>query len=473
LTTHITHTTIANKILSKKLLPVLTGKLLPMLFFTVIMVLYSRKLEYKEYGQFQMVWVYCNIISVIISFGLPSIILSTQHHSFLVFCKANKHLLLFLYTIGSLVIFTFFYFGSHQLQPVTKLLLIAFILLQSACILTDALLIKKEFLCYYALINFFYAILFFAIHLYFFYTSFILNQLIIYITCLSLLKASCYFFIPKKKLLIVTSFPINFTSNWFYIGVNGVAGTLASWIDKIFLLYLLSPTGFAIFFNGAFEIPLFAILISTLENILLTSISEDITNKKAAQQIFKESFKLLSIIAFPLFFFLLTMHAEAFSIIFNNKYNASLPVFIVSIFIIPVRITHYSVILQCYGQSKKIIFGSIMDIFLSILLMFLLYPLFGTPGVALAIVISTYLQATYYLWQSAKVLKVPMGELIPIYFLVKLAIALAFFYSFLYACKQYFSSMLSLILALTITAIIIISSLIAYLFGKKIIPLKH
>lgn len=425
--------------------------------------MYSRKLTYHDYGQFQTVWVYSSIISVIISFGLSSIILSSSDNFFSVFLKRHKTPILRSYFLGALLTFLIFYFTTSYFSVNTKLLLVAFILLQSVCTLTDTLLIKNNQLAIYVWLNVVYSILFFAIHLYFFYNTFIINHWIFCISCLYLLKAVCIYFVSGKTAAAENdSTPLSYSVHWIFLGINDIAGILARWLDKIFLLYLLAPADFAVFFNGAFEIPFFGILISTMEQVMLANISSNISNREAARHTFKESFKILSVIAFPLFFFLLIMHTEAFAVIFNNKYNASIPVFLVSIFIIPVRITHYGVILQCYGQSNKILFGSIADIILSLLLMFILYPLLGMAGVALAIVVSTYLQAIYYLWQSRRLLKVKWGELVPGLFLLKLLIALALAYAVLYYVKDSFSNLVSLIGMFVITAIIIVTGLARY-----------
>ena len=457
------------KSLNSKLLPVFTGKLLPILGLTIIMILYSRKLSYTDYGQFQTVWIYSNIISVIISFGLSSILLSTNAGYFSFFVKTYRFKLALFYIVGAFITFCIFYFTTRLFSFNTKLLLIAFIIIQNVCNLTDSLLIKNNELRIYIWLNFFYSMLFFGIHLYFFYQHFVLNQLIFCIICLSILKAACIFFVTQKNITtVVTTAPTKFISNWVFIGLNEIAGIFARWMDKIFLLYLLPPSEFAIFFNGAIEIPLLGILINAIENLMLTNISADINNKQSAISIFKESFKILALIAFPIFFFLLTMHKEAFAIIFNNKYNASIPVFLISIFIIPVRITHYGVILQCYGQSKKIMLGSLMDIGFSLLLMFILYPVLGTPGVALAIVISTYLQAGYYLWQSANIMQVKITTLVPLLFLLKVLVTSGAVFGLLYFVKPYFSSITSFITMFVITTAVIGTSLILYKKSLKI-----
>ena len=101
------------------------------------------------------------------------------------------------------------------------------------------------------------------------------------------------------------------------------------------------------------------------------------------QALFRESFNMLSTIVFPLFFFLFFFREEIFSVIFKDKYNASIPIFAISIFILPLRINNYSVILQCFSQGKKIMMGSLIDIIIALILMVSLYPFMGSKGIAL------------------------------------------------------------------------------------------
>lgn len=427
------------------------------------MVLYSRKLSYHDYGQFQSVWIYTNILSVVLNFGLSSIVLSSRLDLFVRFVKNNLSKLVWVYFGGALLCFCVFFFSTRLFSSQTKLLLIAFIVLQNLCSLTDSLLIKQHQLGAYLGLNMFYTLSFFSIHLYFFYQPFVLNHLILSISFLSLIKSSGIFLLRFREQNDLRGEPqISIRDNWIFIGLNEVAGIISRWLDKLFLLYLLSPAEFAIFFNGSFEVPLFGVLISAMENIMLTGISADLFNKEAARNVFREGFRILSMIAFPLFFFLLVMHSELFELIFDNKYNASIPVFLVYLLLIPVRINHYGVLLQSYGQSKKIAFGSLMDIMVSLLLMYLLYPLTGTIGIALAIVISTYLQAGYYLWESARMMQLSIAELVPVKYLLKWLLALALLYGLLYILKDQFSSYVSLPLVFAITLLIIVCRLVLY-----------
>ena len=150
---------------------------------------------------------------------------------------------------------------------------------------------------------------------------------------------------------------------------------------------------------------------------------------------------MLSSIVFPLFFFLFFFREEIFSFVFKNKYHDSVPIFAISIFILPLRVNNYSVILQCFSEGKKVLLGSLIDIVIAIVLMITLYPVMGSRGIVLSIVISTYCQVLYYLWHSAKILKIKMYELFPVKkLIVKFLILLVLYFIIFFIVTKFFNS---------------------------------
>ena len=88
-----------------------TGRAMPVIVLFLITILYSRRLSYHDYGTFQSVWMYANIINVIISFGFSSVILSTNLPFLFSFIKNNRRLLTGFYIslwIAGLTVFFFF-----------------------------------------------------------------------------------------------------------------------------------------------------------------------------------------------------------------------------------------------------------------------------------------------------------------------------------------------------------------------------
>jgi O-antigen/teichoic acid export membrane protein len=392
-----------------------TGRAMPVIVLFLITILYSRQLSYDDYGTFQSVWMYSNLINVIISFGLSSVILSSNLPFLFLFLKNNSKLIIGFYITLWITGLTVFFFFAKNFYASQKFLMIAFIIIQNIITVAETLLIKRGRERLSFIINFFYSLLFFGWHLYILLSHYSLANLIAGISVISIVKLVVIIMVPvKNENYKGATDEKHFLRHWGYLGMSEVLGVISKWIDKVFLLYLLTVSDFAVFFNGSFEIPLFSLLISAIGSLMLIEISANITMTSKIQALFRESFNMLSTIVFPLFFFLFFFREEIFSWIFKDKYNASVPIFAISIFILPLRINNYSVILQCFSQGKKVMMGSLIDIVIALILMVSLYPFMGSRGIALSIVISTYCQVFYYLWHSAAILKIPVSGLLPL-----------------------------------------------------------
>lgn len=405
-----------NAIISQRSAWLFIGKVLPVIILFYITILYSRRLSYEDYGRFQSVWMYINILNIIVGFGAPSLILSSEISFLRSFFKKNIKYLASFYSSLAVASFLIFILSTNLFPLSTKLLLVLFTIIQTISIIRETTLLKVKRVKPVFIINLLYSILFLLWHYYVLNEGFELKRLITGVIAISFVKLLAVYIVHHNEKIISVEIQNNaeFKRHWMFFGANDVLGVVSKWIDKVFLVYLLSSADFALYFNGSFEIPLFGLLVSTIGMIALLEISQSLQNTGKILSVFRQCFVLLSNIVFPLFFFLLFFNKELFSTIFINKYDLSLPIFIISICILPVRINNYTVILQCYEKGNKIITGSILDISLAFILMLIMYPFLGTRGIALAVVIATYVQAFYYLYESSKVLKTPVVELIPI-----------------------------------------------------------
>lgn len=440
---------------------------MPVIILFLITILYSRRLGYDEYGKFQSIWMYTNIVSVFISFGITSVLLSSNLSFLFAFVKRHSVKIIISYIILWVIVFGIFFWQGKNFDTYTKFLLTLFILVQNIITVLETFQIKNHKEKFVFTINFIYSLFFFGWHYFILIRGFNLNDLIKGIIIIAIIKMAVLFFMRvNENKEYETLSDRTFSRHWIFLGLNDIFGVLAKWMDKLFLLYLLTTSDFAIFFNGSFEVPLFGLLVSVVGSILLIDISGNIAAKEKVVKIFNEGFRILSIIVFPLFLFLFFFSNELFAIIFKHKYDPSIPIFVISIFILPVRINNYSSILQCYSSGNKILTGSVLDIIIISILILTLYPAMGTKGVALAIVIGTYCQAFYYLWQSAKLLNTKILFLIPLKLLaVRFGILLLIF-GIVYFASYKLSVEVRLITGTIFTAVIILISLYFY-FTKK------
>lgn len=417
----------------KKWTVLFLARLFPLIVLFIITIFFSRRLSYSDYGIFQSVWMYSNIINVVITFGFTSLILSSNITFLFGFIQRNRKDIFTFYSLVIIISIFILYVFAKNISRSTLLLMLIFILLQNLSSIRETFLIKHGKENKLFIINCIYSFLFLLWHVYILFNNYDLNNLICGVIV---------FLFLKIILLKYKSFDLNnpndsflqdniFFKHWLFLGINDIAGVASKWIDKLFLLYLLTPTDFAIFFNGSFEIPFFALLITVAGNLLMIEVSQNIQSTDKVISTFNNNYKLLSSIVFPVFLFLFFYSNELFTILFDHKYDASIPIFMVSIFILPIRLNNYGALLQCYSKGKIILTGSILDLVVVLVLMFTLYPFMFTKGVAVAVVIGTYIQIGYYLIKSARIMKVPISSLFPykylcINFLILFAIAIVF-----------------------------------------------
>jgi O-antigen/teichoic acid export membrane protein len=381
----------------------------------VIIFLYSRHLAVADYGLYQSVWLYINIISIVSLFGLPALLLSISVADISAWIRKNKKRFLLYATALNFIPLVYILFAANEYGYTTKMLLVVLAVVQNIAILLETLLVKnkKEGLVFASNLIFFAGYL--TCHLLVLYNSYSLDKLLCCISVLFIVKL--LFLVPFCRRYIFDQSAGNIIpvgKQWFYLGINDVLAVLFKWLDKWIILLFISVTQFALYFNGSYEIPVFGLMLSAVGNIMLVDLSgQNSISGKKIKSLFENSSLLLAGIVFPSFCFLLFYNREIFTLLFSIKYIEALPVFVISIFVLPLRITNFTAVLQVYHRNDLIVKGAVLDLLIAIILMVVLYPLFQLRGFAAAFVISTYIQTAYYLWHTGKLINEKITDFFP------------------------------------------------------------
>lgn len=398
----------------------ISGRLLPILALLVITILYSHQLSLEEYSLFQSVWMYSALISVILGYGITTIIFSSETSVLHTYISENKKKILIAYFSITLMAGILFLIMAKGYSATLKTAVFAFIFLQNLNTVAESWLIKNQGQLKYLLINLVYSVLFLIWHiLVLAQKPFELEKLIWGVLLLSIGKFAVLLFLrPEKNNSPIkeTPFPFSnkqFQSHWIFAGINDIIGVTSKWADKLILIYLLTPPDFALFFNGTIDVPLVAMLISITGNYMMMEITKEEKSASRIIRLFRENSLMISSFITPLFFFLLFFRHEIFFTLFGAKYLPALEIFSVSIFILLIRFNHFGGLLQIYSRSDLVTYGSLIDLALAIAFVFILYPIWGLPGAAAASIISTLVQNSFYLVNAAKLIGCPFSALIP------------------------------------------------------------
>ena len=378
-----------------------------------IIIIFSHKLSLTDYGRYQFVWMYINFFSLLGLFGLTSLILSTPLLEIKELVKKHRLLLSGCFVaLNSIAILFLFVYGKNFTWTQKELLLILLIF-QNIALVLESIAIKNKQEKKVLLSNWFYLLIYAAAHLYLIYTHYSLTHLLFAVIVATAIKSIVLFYHFSINLQEASA-PAAVGKQWFFLGLNDMLGVMVKWVDKWFLLFFLPASQFAIYFNGTYEIPVFMLILSAIGSVSLVEFSnfeDNITGN--SKLLFSKMSLLMAAWVFPSFWFFL-FYADSFILtIFGEKYLEAIPVFKASILILPVRIVYSTTILQVYHKTNIILRGTVLDLILAIIFMVALYPFWGLPGVAIAFVLSTYLQVGYYLWHTAQFINERIAFLIP------------------------------------------------------------
>ena len=448
----------------------------PTLANFLVLIYFSLHLEKPQYGTYQNFWVQLIVLSTAAGVGL-SVWMVSYTPAFLVqlFRSVKKYNYLLLVAWLFIVSFVFASLQSPHVA-LSLVLLSSFLIVYTISALFETFVIVCKKYKTMAVVNLLYAITFCYIHQYSITHSLSLSVLFTHIFILLFIKLLCIFIVAFRsiKSIVPTSDEINTLELttakklWMHLGFYDVLQRLFSWMDKFIISLFLTQELSAIYFNGSIDIPFLPILLGAAGSagLMLLAQNNKKTDAEYATHLTKYSARILSAIVFPLFFFLLIYRSEIFSVVFAGRYQQAIPIFFISILVLPLRAYNFTSLLQNHSKGAIINIGAIGDILLAAILMYPLYVWLGLPGVALSYVISTYCQALYYLYHSARLVHQPISHLLPLFnWAMKLILFFFVFIVIHYLSLYYFTPWK--VVTLGVVILVISMSITLYIELKK------
>ena len=434
----------------------------------VVLILYSRQLPQDTNGHYLHFWIQMNLIFPLACFGIHVLVITYSKDFIQLLFQQIKRRHYAAYALWVILLSLVFASLQANALHITFIVPFLFLLSFSLSAILESLLIVFRSYKVLTIVSILYSMAFCFVHLYVLKHGFSLQSLFLGLLVVVVVRLGIYCVVLRKALNQASressspSFDLRtIRSLWLHLGLYDVLQVLFSWIDKFIISIILIAPVSAIYYNGSQTIPVLPLLLSAAGSAVLIQLAE--ANKEDEIQdiisSMNQSGRLLSCIVFPVFFYLFLFRAELFQVVLTDKYIPSIPVFAMSVLVLPVKAYSFTTVLQRLHKGAVINAGAVADLVLACVLMYPLYVWLGLPGVALSLVISTYLQAAFYLFWSAKLLKINPLRLIPyVNWLVKLIVFSFVLIVIHYAGNKYFTREISLILGGVVMAILISGS---------------
>lgn len=448
----------------------------PLLANLLVIIFFSRLLDASVYGAYQNFWIQLYLLNPIACMGVHVLIVTYAPPQLAGIIKKIKPVHFFLFFGWLTLVSAVFAFFRWQASGITWFIPFFFLLSYAASLIAESVLIAFKKFGALIFISTSYALCYGLLHWFFLKGSFDAGRLFGLLALLIFFKLCLYGFIAWKSIYKeAADTPANYSfqsirSLWAHLGLYDVSQMVFRWADKFIISLLLAQHLSAIYFNGSIDIPFLSVILGAVGSAALIQLA---ANKNADTSeytiaISNYSSRILSSIVFPLFFFFLFFSKELFTVILSDKYLPSVPVFSVAILTMPLYAYHLTAILQNRHKGVIINIGALLDLVIALALMYPLYRLLGLPGVALSIVISSYVQAVFYLYHTGRVLKVKVMRLLPLTnWLIKLIVFFLLFITIHYLLSEYFSEQIVLFLGGSIAVVAVAVSLVAELRISK------
>lgn len=177
------------------------------------------------------------------------------------------------------------------------------------------------------------------------------------------------------------------------MGLATMLGTITLQLDKMIVSSMCTPEEFAVYSNGAIEIPLIGIVTGSIAMVILAdmAISCKSGNLGEALNLFRKAAVRSGLILLPTMIFLLVFAEDFIVILYSERYLESVTPFRIYLFVLPIRVVLYGSALMALGMTKVILWRSIGDLLVNACLSVLLVYYMGYLGAAVATLLTLYL----------------------------------------------------------------------------------
>lgn len=438
----------------------------PSLANVLVVIFFSRALPTADYGLYQSFWTHLFVLSAVACMGIQTFTLTYSPGTVKALLQRLHKAFYIGFALWLLLISLVFAWLQHDSMTLGWFVPLAFSLVYALSVIGESFLIVFKQFRKLVWANFLYTAAFCLVHLSLLRQVIGWQELFVLLLTLGLLRLIIYLIILRKQMSADVSTEqldslSGFRTLWLHLGVYDVSQILFRWVDKFIVSFIVGQELFAIYMNGSIDIPFLPLLLGAVGGAGLMRLAQrNLDDTQLALQLVNMTGKMLSCIVFPLFFFFVCFRYELFAVVLSNKYLAAVPIFLMSVLAIPLRAYSFTTILQNRHKGTIINIGAIFDLLLACCLMYPLYMLIGLPGVALSFVVSSYLQAAYYLYHTARTLEVGILSLIPLgNWLLKLVVFAVVFIGVHYCFSLFFGQVVTLIFGVVVTALAAMISL--------------
>lgn len=205
-------------------------------------------------------------------------------------------------------------------------------------------------------------------------------------------------------------------------GAAAIVAMLGSAAPQFYIASLYDPGRFAVFTVGCFTLPLVPLLFDSVSDVTLVKITQQQQAGALDQliRVLSDSLRKLCLVCFPLFLFLLAVAREFVVGLYTSKFEESISIFIIFIFMIPLTALSVDYVPRAFADTRFLLKMYGLRVVLTLILLFLLTKPLGLSGAALTMVLALAITRVYAWIRVKQLAGATLTEIVPWWVLGKI-----------------------------------------------------
>ena len=176
------------------------------------------------------------------------------------------------------------------------------------------------------------------------------------------------------------------------LGFAGMLGSISMQLASVIVSSMCAPEDFAVYSNGAQEIPLVGMITSAIATVILADMAKYCKEGRltSALELFRKAAAASAVVLFPVMFYLLIVAKDFIVFMFSSKYIGSVAPFMVFLLLLPARIVVYQSAYVALGKTGAVFWRTLISLFFMIPFVYVGVRFWGTVGAALGTIAAIY-----------------------------------------------------------------------------------
>lgn len=191
---------------------------------------------------------------------------------------------------------------------------------------------------------------------------------------------------------------------------NVFLGSVMDMIDGLFVMHYFDEAFFPIFRYGAREMPFSTLLFSSLSAAMIPLLIKDGMSSREV----KVRVTRLMHFVFPVAILLMLLSPFIFPMVYNTDFKQSAFIFNIYLLILTSRVLLPQAYNFALHQHKVIVWTSILEIIVNVLLSFWWVQYWGAYGLAMATVVAYFIQKILLVLYNSRINHIPLQQYLPI-----------------------------------------------------------